>query len=126
MLPSLHSLEFQIARVGSGHPFLSFLFVVCVCVDGDSAFKKRAPRAIKEIKAYAQKAMRTTDVRIDAGLNKAVWSHGVRNVQNKIRVRMQRKRNEDEESGNKLYTLVSFLDVSDNFEGLQTKVVDDE
>jgi large subunit ribosomal protein L31e len=70
--------------------------------------------------------MRTTDVRIDAGLNKAVWSHGVRNVQNKIRVRMQRKRNEDEESGNKLYTLVSFLDVSNNFDGLQTKVVDDE
>ena len=38
------------------------------------AFKKRAPRAVKEIKKFAQKAMRTADVRIDVKLNKAVWS----------------------------------------------------
>ena len=40
----------------------------------DTAFKKRAPRAVKEIKKFAQKAMRTSDVRIDVKLNKAVWS----------------------------------------------------
>ena len=37
------------------------------------SFKKRAPRAVKEIKKFAQKAMKTTDVRIDVKLNKAVW-----------------------------------------------------
>ena len=29
---------------------------------------------MKEIKKFAQKAMRTTDVRIDVKLNKQVWS----------------------------------------------------
>lgn len=38
------------------------------------AFKKRAPRAVKEIKQFAQKMMQTKDVRIDVKLNKAVWS----------------------------------------------------
>ena len=38
------------------------------------SFKKKAPRAVKEIKKFAQKAMKTSDVRIDVKLNKAVWS----------------------------------------------------
>merc|ERR1711964_690418 len=33
-------------------------------------FKKRAPRAIKEIKAFATKSMGTTDVRLDPQLNR--------------------------------------------------------
>lgn len=37
-------------------------------------FKKRAPRAVKEIKKFAQKIMKTKDVRVDVKLNKAVWS----------------------------------------------------
>ena len=37
-------------------------------------FKKRAPRAIKEIQAFARKAMGTPVVRVDVKLNKAVWS----------------------------------------------------
>jgi hypothetical protein len=36
----------------------------------DSAFKKRAPRAIKRIKEFAAKEMGTKDVRIDVALNK--------------------------------------------------------
>lgn len=37
-------------------------------------FKKKAPRAVKEIKKFAQKQMKTKDVRVDVKLNKAVWS----------------------------------------------------
>ena len=40
--------------------------------------KKRAPRAIKEIKKFAVKQMGTPDVRIDTGLNKFLWSKGVK------------------------------------------------
>lgn len=40
----------------------------------DVTFKKRAPRAIKEIKKFAAKQMGTKDVRVDVKLNKAVWS----------------------------------------------------
>jgi large subunit ribosomal protein L31e len=40
----------------------------------DISFKKRAPRAIKEIKKFAAKHMNTKDVRVDVKLNKAVWA----------------------------------------------------
>merc|ERR1712183_233683 len=77
-------------------------------------FKKRAPRAIREIKKFAESMMGTPDVRIDVSLNKLVWSKGVRNVP-----RLARRHNDDEDSTNKLYTLVSAVKV-DSFKGLQT------
>jgi ribosomal protein L31E len=40
----------------------------------DITFKKRAPRAVKEIKKFAAKQMGTKEVRVDVKLNKAVWS----------------------------------------------------
>uniref|UniRef100_A0A669BM35 Large ribosomal subunit protein eL31 n=3 Tax=Oreochromis TaxID=8139 RepID=A0A669BM35_ORENI len=88
------------------------------------SFKKRAPRAIKEIRKFAVKEMGTPDVRIDTRLNKAVWSKGVRNVPYRIRVRLSRKRNEDEDSPNKLYTLVTYVPVT-TCKGLQTVNVDE-
>ena len=87
-------------------------------------FKRRAPRAIKEIKKFAEKQMGTVDVRVDTRLNKFLWSKGIRNVPYRVRVRLARKRNEDEDSPNKLYTLVSYVNVTD-FKGLQTENVDD-
>lgn len=46
-------------------------------------FKKRAPRAIKEIRKFAEKQMGTPDVRIDTRLNKQLWSKGIRYIFNK-------------------------------------------
>ncbi len=104
-----------------------------------SSFKRRAPRALKEIRKFAVKEMGTPDVRIDTRLNKAVWAKGVRwvsvvpggggasagpsrcysltvlfcrNVPYRMRVRLSRKRNEDEDSPNKLYTLVTYVPVT--------------
>jgi large subunit ribosomal protein L31e len=87
-------------------------------------FKKRAPRAVKEIKKFAQQAMGTSDVRIDSNLNKKVWSKGVRNVPTRIRVRLSRRRNEDEDADEKLYTLAQLVEV-DSFKALQTETVVD-
>ncbi|XP_065445911.1 large ribosomal subunit protein eL31-like [Chrysemys picta bellii] len=87
-------------------------------------FKKRAPRALKEIRKFAMKEMGTPDVRIDTRLNKAVWAKGIRNVPYRIRVRLSRKRNEDEDSPNKLYTLVTYVPVT-TFKSLQTVNVDE-
>merc|ERR1719348_1003449 len=67
--------------------------------------------------------MNTSDVRVDTSLNKAVWSHGIKNVPRRVRVRLARKRNEDEDSANKLYTLVTHVSV-DSFKGLQTESVE--
>merc|ERR1712098_413390 len=88
-------------------------------------FKKRAPRAIREIKKFAEAMMGTPDVRIDVSLNKYVWSCGVRNVPRRARVRLARRHNDDEDSANKLYTLVSHVKV-DGFKGLQTVSVEAE
>ncbi|KAJ8965634.1 hypothetical protein NQ317_017423 [Molorchus minor] len=49
-------------------------------------FKKRAPRAIKAIRQFAEKQMGTPDVRIDTRLNKQLWSKGIRNVPFRVRV----------------------------------------
>ena len=40
-------------------------------------FKKRAGRAINEIKGIAAKTMGTKDVRIDQKLNKHIWHKGM-------------------------------------------------
>ncbi|KAI8913270.1 ribosomal protein L31e-domain-containing protein [Gorgonomyces haynaldii] len=87
-------------------------------------FKKRAPRAVKVIRAFAQKTMGTKDVRLDPSLNQAVWSRGIKSVPHRIRVRLARKRNDDEDAEEKLYTFVSFVPTT-NFKGLVTQVVEE-
>merc|ERR1712071_428603 len=69
---------------------------------------------------FAENAMGTPDVRIETRLNKHIWSQGVRSVPFRVRVRLSRRRNEDEDSPHKLYTLVSFIPVA-TFKGLQTE-----
>jgi large subunit ribosomal protein L31e len=54
-------------------------------------FKKRAPRAVKEIRKFASKAMGTKDVRVDVKLNKEVWSRGIRNVPFRLRIQISRR-----------------------------------
>ena len=115
-------------------------------------FKNRAPRAIRVIKDFAAKAMKTSDNRIDTNLNKFIWSQGlhkiiisispfyfwqnvidfdqsfdfspffpahlhlissstgVKNVPKRIRIRVARKRNDDEEAKEKLYSHISFVE----------------
>merc|ERR1719314_15403 len=69
--------------------------------------------------------MCTKDVRVDTKLNKFVWSKGVRNVPRRVRVRMSRKRNEDEDAEQKMFTLVQHVPV-ESFKGLQTENVKDD
>lgn len=47
-----------------------------------------------------------SDVRVDAKLNKFLFSKGVRNVPTRVRVRLSRKRNEDEEATEKVCVCV--------------------
>ena len=92
-----------------------------------STFKKKAPKAIKEIRKFAQKAMGTTDVRVDVKLNKQIWSRGIRSVPRRVRVRISRKRNDDEDAKEELYSLVTVADVpAEGLKGLGTKVIDEE
>ncbi|CAJ1404318.1 unnamed protein product [Effrenium voratum] len=89
------------------------------------AFKKRAPRAVRVVRQFATKAMMTKDVRIDTKLNKFLWSNGVRNVPRRVRVRLSRKRSEDEDAKDAMFTLVQHVPV-ESFKNLQTETVQDE
>ena len=86
------------------------------------AFKKRAPTAVRKIQAFVQKVMKTKDVRIDTSLNKFLWSKGIRNVPTRVRVRLSRRRNEDEDAKEKMYTLVQHVPV-ESFKGLNRPVI---
>ncbi|WWC65466.1 60S ribosomal eL31 domain-containing protein [Kwoniella dejecticola CBS 10117] len=90
----------------------------------DLSFKKKAPKAIKSIVEFAQKSMGVNDVRISPGLNQAVWARGIRSPPRRIRVRLERKRNDDEGAKEKLYVLASVVEGVTSFKGLQTVVVE--
>merc|ERR1711912_30835 len=96
-----------------------------------STFKKRAPRAVRAIRKFAQQMMGTEDDRVHPQLNKAVWGKGVKNVPHRIRVRCERRRNDDEDAKEKHYTIVTHLPVDTTapkkgFRNQITTVVNDE
>ena len=66
------------------------------------------------------------DVRVDTKLNKFLWSQGIKGVPGRVRVRLARKRNDDEEAAEKLYTLCMHVPVEKfQYKGLQTTVVEE-
>merc|ERR1712080_277596 len=81
--------------------------------------------------ASSTQMMGTEDVRVHPQLNKAVWGKGVKNVPHRIRVRCERRRNDDEDAKEKLYTIVTHLMVDTSapkkgFRSLLTSVVNEE
>lgn len=88
-------------------------------------FNKRAPKAIKEIKKFATLHMGTTDVRIDPKLNVSLWKRGVQGVEHRVRIRISRKRNDEEDAKEKLFALVEPVTVA-SAKGLNTVVVEEE
>ncbi|VEU20185.1 DEKNAAC101057 [Brettanomyces naardenensis] len=88
-------------------------------------FKRRAPRAVKEIKKFAKLHMGTDDVRLDPKLNVTLWKRGIQGVPNRLRLRISRKRNEEENAKSKMFSFVEALSVP-SVKGLQTTVVEEE
>ena len=83
-------------------------------------FKKKAPKALTEIRKFAMANMKTDDIRIEPEVNQWVWSKGIRNIPRRVRVRLSRKKDEGEDSGNNFFTEVQLLHV-DTFKGLMTE-----
>jgi len=68
----------------------------------------------------------TQDVRLDPQLNKKVWESGIKGVPFRLRVRISRKRNDEEDAKEKLYSYVQAVNVKEReSKGLQTVVVED-
>lgn len=66
----------------------------------------------------------TTDVRIDPQLNKKVWEQGIKGCPFRLRVRISRRRNDEEGAKEKLYSYVQAVNVK-NPKGLHTVVVEE-
>lgn len=68
----------------------------------------------------------TQDVRLDPQLNKKVWESGIKGVPFRLRVRISRKRNDEEGAKEKLYSYVQAVNVKESeAKGLHTVVVED-
>eukprot|EP00003_Mantamonas_plastica_P009207 TRINITY_DN18569_c0_g1_i1.p2 TRINITY_DN18569_c0_g1~~TRINITY_DN18569_c0_g1_i1.p2 ORF type:complete len:118 (+),score=33.98 TRINITY_DN18569_c0_g1_i1:23-376(+) len=74
-------------------------------------FRTRAPRAMRAIKKFAQDAMKTQDVRVANEVNKFVWSKGIKRLPHRVRVRIERKynQNDDDEENETMYSLVTLV-----------------
>lgn len=88
-------------------------------------FKKRAPKAVKEIKKFAKLHMGTDDVRLDPKLNVELWKRGIQGVPYRLRLRISRKRNEDENAKSTMFSYVESVSVP-TVKGLETIVVEDD
>lgn len=88
-------------------------------------FKKRAPRAVKEIKKFAKLHMGTEDVRLSPDLNQQIWKRGIKGVPHRLRLRISRKRNEEEDAKNPLFAYVEPVLVA-SAKGLHTVVVEED
>ena len=66
----------------------------------------------------------TNDVRLDPQLNKKVWECGIKGVPHRMRVRISRKRNDEEGAKEKLYSYVQAVNVK-SAKHLMTTVVED-
>lgn len=89
------------------------------------SFKKRAPTAIKEIKKFAKLHMGTSDVRVDPKLNVELWKRGIQGVPYRLRIKVSRKLNDEENATEKMYSYVQAVNVA-SAKGLHTVVVDED
>lgn len=69
--------------------------------------------------------MGTTDVRLDPRLNVQLWSRGVQGVSTRLRLRISRKRNDEEDAKEKLFAFVEPVNVP-SAKGLHTVNVEDD
>lgn len=106
------------------HPGCTRGRLLCCCHCGPSV---RPRLCVWTIRRRALRfAFSCQDVRVDTKLNKFLWSQGIKGVPGRVRVRLSRKRNDDEEATEKLYTLCTHVAVERyQYKGLQTQVVDE-
>jgi large subunit ribosomal protein L31e len=61
---------------------------------------KRSPRAIRFVREFIQKHMKSDDVQLDASVNEKIWERGIQKIPSKIKVKATK-----EEDGSVLVTL---------------------
>ena len=52
--------------------------------------KKRTPRAIRDLRAYISKSMKTNEISISSEVNETFWKHGTEGSPRHLRVRAEK------------------------------------
>ena len=76
------------------------------------------------VRKFAKRQLFTDIVKIDPQLNKFLWSRGVRSVPKRVRVKLSRRRSEEEDAEG-FYTLAEYVPVS-TFKGTLTENIEDD
>ncbi len=61
---------------------------------------RRAEKAVRYVRAFMEKHMKSSDVRLDPSLNEKLWERGMKNIPPRIRVKAEKQ-----EDGSVLVTL---------------------
>lgn len=84
------------------HHTLIICLTTLVACSSDDFLGPRVRACVLCFPGLFSRYMTCSDVRVDSKLNKFLFSKGVRNVPTRVRVRLSRKRNEDEEATEKV------------------------
>lgn len=60
--------------------------------------RRRAPRAIREIRAFMERHLKTDSFVIDESVNDRVWARGIEKIPPRIRVKVTEEEVEEEEA----------------------------
>ena len=61
----------------------------------------RSPRAVRYVKEFLKKHMKTDDIKLDSSVNERIWERGIQKIPSKIKVKAV-----EEEDGSIAVTLV--------------------
>ncbi|GKT32754.1 Ribosomal protein L31e like protein [Aduncisulcus paluster] len=81
---------------------------------GSVKLKKKAPRAISEIKKAVNRLTHCKNIRIDGSLNQFIWDKGIRTPPKCVRIRVEHRVEKDRSYANVFYVPVI------DFSGLKT------
>jgi len=61
--------------------------------------RKRAPKAIRELRAFMERHLKTDAFVIDESVNERIWERGIEKIPPRIRVKVTEEEVEEEEEG---------------------------
>ena len=116
----------EVCRVVDGKPDISANSFPCGSLNKFSPHVQISSAQLDLKLTNRQPSQGTRDVRLDPQLNKKVWESGIKGVPYRLRVRISRKRNDEEGAKEKLYSYVQAVNVKEKeTKGLHTVVVED-
>jgi large subunit ribosomal protein L31e len=74
------------------------IYVIPLAKAKKESRRKRAPKAIKEIRSFIVRHLKTESFVIDESINKKIWERGIEKIPPRIRVKVTEEEVEEEEA----------------------------